>query len=186
MAELSCRKRARDDSAEFGFDPKRIREDLLSILDDSDTVTDDRNSPSQDLDSVIRSFEEEISGSGTRPGSPKPENFVDLTSDSGDSLPELGRLLGYDDLEAPVAACEGSELLRVSSESCGISEFWDFKDELLSYDWFGFGMDDAEYNNSNSGRGDNNEYVALDGIFDYSDVNFGSDGTWQPETLPAL
>ncbi|KAJ8445342.1 hypothetical protein Cgig2_010700 [Carnegiea gigantea] len=148
--ELSYRKRARDDSAEFGFDPRRIREDLLSLLDDSDTVPDDRNSPSQDLDSVIRSFEEEISGSGTRPGSPKPENFVDLTSNSDDSLPEQPES-GYDDLEPPAAHCEGSELLRVSSESSRIGEFWDFQDELPSYDLSGFGMGYVEYNNSNSG-----------------------------------
>jgi len=194
MAELSYRKRARDDSAdfetEFGFDSKRIREDLLSLLDDSDTVPDDRDSPSQDLDSVIRSFEEEISGSGTRPGSPKPDNFVDLTSDSGDSPPELGHLLGYDELEAPapapVSGGEVAELLRISSESSGIGEFWDFQDELPSYDSFGFGMGYMEYNNSHSGQGDNDEYVALDGIFDYSDVNFESDVTWRPETLPAL
>ncbi|KAJ8445344.1 hypothetical protein Cgig2_010702 [Carnegiea gigantea] len=169
MAELSYRKRARDDSAEFGLDPKRIREDLLSLLDDSDAIPDDRNSPSQDLDSVIRSFEKEISGSGTRPGSPKPENFVDLTSDSGNSLLELGQLLGYDDLEAPVASCEDSELLRVSSDPSGIDQLWDFQDDLRSYDSFGFGVGYADYDNGNSRQGDSDEYVALDGIFDYSD-----------------
>ncbi|KAJ8445339.1 LOW QUALITY PROTEIN: hypothetical protein Cgig2_010697 [Carnegiea gigantea] len=165
-----------------------LLEDLLSLLDDSDTVSDNRNSPSQDLDSVIRSFEEEISGSGTRPGSPKPENFVDLTSDSGDSRPELGQLLGCDDLEAPVAGCECSELVRVSSESSGIGGIFrtSCRNELPSYDSFGFGMGYAEYNNSNSRQGDNDEYVALDGIFDYSVVNFGSYDTWRPETPPAL
>ncbi|KAJ8446125.1 hypothetical protein Cgig2_000922 [Carnegiea gigantea] len=134
------------------------------------------------LNSVIRTFEEEISQSGTRPGSPKLENFIKLTSDSGESLSKLGQLLGYGDLEAPAAGYEGFELLQVSSESSGIAEFWDFQDELPSYDSFEFGMGYVEYNNSNLGQGDNDEYLALDGIFDFSDVNFGSDGN--PKLYP--
>ncbi|KNA24409.1 hypothetical protein SOVF_015980 [Spinacia oleracea] len=170
MEELSHRKRARVDSAEShwdtDFEAKRIKEDLLSLLNDSELVPE-RDSVSQDLDSVIRSFEEEITG----PGSPSsPANLIDLTSNSGDSMLELGQF--SDDV------LEKTET-RVADGLMGIGEFWDFPSVLPGYDSFGLGI---EYGQDHG----ISEYVALDGIFDYSDVNLGSDFKLRPETMPAI
>ncbi|XP_059668739.1 uncharacterized protein LOC132313813 [Cornus florida] len=115
-----CReKRVRDewdkselDSAEV----KRLRDDLLN-LDDSDLGT---NCP--DLDSFMKSFEEEISVSPA-----PPANDVDLTSDAEDSQLELGYLLeaSDDELGLPPSTTSSSEaenneeteLVRVPSDS---------------------------------------------------------------------
>ncbi|XP_057528662.1 uncharacterized protein LOC130807470 [Amaranthus tricolor] len=182
MEEASYKKRARVDSAElesefdFDFDStkaKRIRDDLLSWLDDSDAVPD-RDSMSHDLDSVIRSFEEEIGSSESRSS---PTNIIDLTSDSGDLLPELGEFAG-DGVEILTEkenrSSEGvkmDELVRVSTESSRFGEVWDFLDDFPSYDTFGIGL----------GYEQETEFVTLDGIFDYSDINL----SWRPDTLPA-
>ncbi|KMT08277.1 hypothetical protein BVRB_6g142040 [Beta vulgaris subsp. vulgaris] len=177
MEELSHRKRTRTDLSEFEFDStnaKKMRDDLLSLLDDSDPAPD-RDPVSHDLDSVIKSFEEEISRSS-------PATVIDLTSDSGEFLPELGKVTGdgaglLPETESGVG--DGSELVRVSYESSGIGEFWNFQDELLPcYDSFGFAFGFEQNHESN-------EYVTLDGIFDYSDVNLGSEFSWRPDSTPA-
>ncbi|KAK9750318.1 hypothetical protein RND81_02G187200 [Saponaria officinalis] len=160
-APPSHKKRSRVDSAATESPPestkvKRIRDDLLSLLDDFDTVPD-RDPLSHDLDSVIRSFQEEISGSKSGSASPTPD-----TVEPG---PEV-------------------------TESVGIGEFlWEFEGGLPSYDPFEFGLDYEE--SVISGDVDNsqvngNEYVALDGLFDYPDLGFGLDLSWRSETLPAL
>ncbi|CAL5350131.1 unnamed protein product [Camellia sinensis] len=175
--ELSNKKRVRDDSDESEFseshlpEVKRLKDDLLSNLDDSDLC-----STIPDLDSFMKSFEEEISASA--PPSP-PVAVVDLTSDSGESQPELGYLLeaSDDELGLPpsvttTSSSEVSELVRISSdESDELSELWRFDDQILSYDSFEIGIAGHEdnYNGINNG-----EYVALDGLFDYSDLGFGS------------
>lgn len=63
--QLSNKKRVRDDSDEPESDSpevKRLRDDLLGNLDDSDLCT-----TSQDLDSFMKSFEEEISSTPPTP-----------------------------------------------------------------------------------------------------------------------
>ncbi|KAA8529178.1 hypothetical protein F0562_034023 [Nyssa sinensis] len=181
---LSLKKRARDDSDELELDSpevKRLRDDLLNILEDSDPCT-----TNLDLDSFMKSFEEEISASPF-----PPATVVDLTADSGESRPDLGYLLeaSDDELGLPPSSTspsevennEESELVRVSSDSSGLSELWGFDDQIPSYE-FGFG-DSDRFNDTNG------EYVALDGLFDHSDVVLGSsdysDLSWWPETLPA-
>ena len=175
------KKRVRDDSVGSSEldspDVKRLRENLLDFLDDSDP-----NPTIQELDSLMKSFEEEISSS--------PVPVVDLTSDSGESQPDLGYLLeaSDDELGLPPSSSEEvknvveTELIRVSSDSSGIGEFWGFEDQIPSYDSFELGTGDG-YNNSNA-------YVEFNGLFEYSDVYFDSsdfsDPTWRHETLPAL
>jgi hypothetical protein len=187
MEDLSSRKRGRDDSDDSRFDSpevKRIREDLLENFDDAEFYT-----ASQELDSFMKSFEEEIvSGRSTEE---EAATVVDLTSESGDSQPELGFLLeaSDDELGLPPSTSEGEtvsdekvELVGVVSDSSELSELWRFDDGIPSFDSFEFGIGDAgTYNNTSGG-----EYVALDGLFDYSDMGFGStDFLWRPETLPA-
>lgn len=175
MEDLKEKKRGRAELEEAELEVKRLRENLLDSLDDEAEFC----TATQDLDSFMKSFEEEIIAS------PSAVQLVDLTSDSGDSRPDLGYLLeaSDDELGLPPTASSSSgglevtELLRAESDSSELgSEFW----EAPGYDSFEFGLGGSE---SNYGNG---EYVALDGLFDYSDLGFGSgDFGWRPETLPA-
>lgn len=177
MEGLSCKKRVREDSDDSEFtlpEVKRLREDLF---DDSDFCT-----TSQDLDSFMKSFEDEISGSSLLA-------VVDLESDSGDSRPDLGYLLEASDDELGLPPSMSTlekevetELVRAASDASELSELWGFEEQISGYDSFDFGFGDTvgQYNNSG-------DYVALDGLFDYSEIAFGaSDLSRHPETLPAL
>ncbi|KAL2546476.1 hypothetical protein Fot_15709 [Forsythia ovata] len=123
MEEVKIKKRGRDVSEEPDSlidlpEVKRLREDLLeSLSDESDFCT-----TNQDLDSFMKSFEEEIMGS------PSPTvDVVDLKSASEESQPDLGYLLeaSDDELGLPPSASspagvlnEGkTELGRVDSDS---------------------------------------------------------------------
>lgn len=195
MAEFSSRKRVRvdsDETSEAGFDlpeVKRLREDLLGNFDDGEFYT-----ASLELDSFMKSFEEEIL-SGTAATTATAVSVVDLTSsESGESQPDLGYLLeaSDDELGLPPTTSEGqdgneeekekTELVRVESDSSGLGgELWGYSEEIPSYDSFDAGI--GEFGDFASGGG---EYVALDGLFDYTDLGFGpADYTWRPETLPA-
>ncbi|XP_059454187.1 uncharacterized protein LOC132184532 [Corylus avellana] len=180
-------KRFHADSAESELnspEAKRIHDDLLNILDDSDVVTD-RDSAIQGLDSVIRSFEEEILV-------PSPAMAAqELTSDSGESQPELGYLLGASDDELglpPTAASASGEEARIeavdfetrSSDAVGLDGMLGFENEMRSYDSFEFGIGvDSDIHVNDGGS----EFVPLGGLFDHSDV---SEFSWRPESLPAL
>lgn len=178
-------KRFHADSAESELnspEAKRIHDDLLNILDDSDVVTD-RDSAIQGLDSVIRSFEEEILV-------PSPAMAAqDLTSDSGKSQPELGYLLGASDdelgLPPTVASGEEARIEAVdfetrSSDAVGLDGMLGFENEMRSYDIFEFGIGVDSDSHVNDGS---SEFVPLGGLFDHSDV---SEFSWRPESLPAL
>lgn len=176
MEEHSNKKRVREDEAEFDLpEVKKIRDDLLDILDESDP-----EATAQDLDSVMKSFEEELSASSS--SSPV---VVDLTSDSCESSqPDLGYLLEASDDELGLPPSVNSsleedrngvtELVRV--DSAGNDGFWGFEDQIPSYDSFELGI--VEYNT---------EYAAFDdGLFDHSNVCFdSSDYSWRLGTMPA-
>lgn len=184
MEDPSSKKRVRVDSDESRMESpevKRLRDDLLEFLDDADPALS-----SHDLDSVMKSLQEEISAS------PSPAPVVDLTSDSGDSQPQIGYLLEASDDELGLPPPGDSvnpegkselqhELIPVSSDSSGIAEFWEFEDQIPSYDSFELGTG-VGYN------GNSTEYVAFDGLFDHSDVYYDSadySESWRHETLPA-
>ncbi|KAK4260859.1 hypothetical protein QN277_003923 [Acacia crassicarpa] len=182
----SSSKRVRDDSDESRSESpevKRFRDDLFDFLDDNEPALS-----SQDLDSVMKSLQEEISASSS------PAPVVDLASDSGESPPQIGYLLeaSDDELGLPPPGGESvkqdekvelpNELLHMSSDSSGIAEFWEFENDIPSYDSFDLGTG-VEYNGSN-----NNEDVAFDGLFDHTDVYYESadlSESWRHETLPA-
>ncbi|XP_071688863.1 uncharacterized protein [Rutidosis leptorrhynchoides] len=166
MISTNSRKRTRSTSDDDSAEAKRV---LLDILDDSDSYT-----LSQDLDSFMKSFQDEIS--------PAP----DVLTESGESQPELGFLFEASDDELGLPPTEKSRDLAVSVED---SELWGLDEQITSYDSFeyeyGYGDVNITSNvyNSNISGG---EYVALDGLFDHTDLGFGSsDLLWQPETLPA-
>lgn len=189
MEELqNHKKRVRDGSDESDLDfpeVKKIRDDLLGLLDDSDP-----ESLGQDLDSVMKSFEQEISASSS---SPVP--IVDLTSESGESQPDLGFLLeaSDDELGLPPSSINLSsgevkggvetELARVdSAQSSGVGgELWGFEDQIPTYDSFGLGVGDSNYSS---------DYVGFDdSLFEYSNVCFDSsdfsDLSWRLGGMPA-
>ncbi|KAK7280492.1 hypothetical protein RJT34_25556 [Clitoria ternatea] len=162
MDDSSSKKRVRGDSDESVLESpeaKRLRDDLLELFDDADHALF-----TQDLDSVMKSFQEEISASS-------PVS-APVTSVSGESHAQIGYLLEASDDElglpppgnssAPEEKKEETELARVSSDSSGIGELWEFEDQIRSYDSFGLGTE--------IGYECNTDYVAFDGLFDHSDV----------------
>ena len=190
MENQNSKKRDWDDLAdsEVGSpEVKRLRDDLLGFLDESNLEP-----ATPDLDSLMRSFEEEIA---TASSSPVP--VVDLTADSGESQPELGYLLeaSDDELGLPPSVTsnsqqefdEATEFARVTTDSSETSEIWRFEDQIPNYDAFELEAGDMF---SGSGNGsDAAEYVGLDGLLEYSnlcsDALDNSDFLWRQESLPA-
>ncbi|XP_004497099.1 uncharacterized protein [Cicer arietinum] len=179
----SCKKRVRDDSDESELESpeaKRLRDDLLEFLNDSDPTPS-----TQELDSVMKSLQEEISASSSPPSS------LRLTSDSGESQAQIGYLLEASDDELGLpppgnpsvqeGKKEETELGRVLSDSSGIGELWEFENQILSYDSFELGTGFGSYENIT-------ENAAFDGIFNYSDVYYDTNDfsdPWRHGTLPA-
>ncbi|KVH97631.1 uncharacterized protein LOC112523405 [Cynara cardunculus var. scolymus] len=182
MESLPTHKRVRldsDKSESSSVHPKRIRDDLLVVLPDSDVFT-----ATSDLESLMNSFENEISEL------PQSVTVANCETVSGESLPDLGFLFEASDDELGLPP---TDITPVETEKNGVSdewievlgEVWRLEDQMFSYDsleyGFGYACDDAYINTYN-----NVEYVALDGLFDYTDLGFASsDLSLQPETMPA-
>lgn len=195
MEGLVEKKRGRPEAEEaeleiYSPEVKRLRENLLEGLDDEAEFCTE----TQDLDSFMKSFEEEIIASPGDSGGGEAVQLVDLTSESGDSRQDLGYLLeaSDDELGLPPTAASPSglvedgvtvELVRAESDSSVFgSEIWD----VPGYDSFEIEVGRSEGNYSGGGGGDDGEYGAFDGLFDYSEMGFGSgEFGWRPETLPA-
>ncbi|CAN4075624.1 unnamed protein product [Withania somnifera] len=180
MENMSRRKRARvnsDESESNSPEVKRLREDLLNDLNEESEFC----TMSRDFDSFMKSFEEEITTSPSPATTVTETEVVELMADSDESQPDLGYLLEASDdelgLPPPSTAVETEaeiELIRVSSDSIELcSELWELEERIPNYDSFELGITDlVDYNESVC------EYVAIDGLFDHSDL-------WRPETLPA-
>ncbi|KAF8040241.1 hypothetical protein BT93_B2471 [Corymbia citriodora subsp. variegata] len=205
MEDQSSRKRFRDEEQdellEFqSAEVKRLRDDLLGFLDDFDPAPG-----APDLDSLMRSFQDEIAAAASAPPSSLPSpaavEVVDLTAESsgGDSKSELGYLLGASDDELGLppsttpsagaggeAAISEAELVRAASEASRIGQFWEFEDGIPSYvDAYQFG---AGGGGAYGGGDEEDEYVAFDGLFDYSDAGFDPSDFLRRRTgtMPAL
>ncbi|KAE8661407.1 protein NIM1-INTERACTING 2-like [Hibiscus syriacus] len=186
MDECISKKRVRDDLNEWDLDSpemKRLRDDFLDFLDESESLP-----VNQDLASVMKSLEEEISAAPSTSTESVP--VVDLTSDYGASQADLGYLLGASDdelgLPPPTASTTGGEersevtdLAPVESHSSGIVDLWGFEVQNPGYDSFESGFFDNY----------DVEHVSYDGLFEYADVYYGSSDIsgylWRPETLSA-
>ncbi|KAF8087369.1 hypothetical protein N665_0588s0037 [Sinapis alba] len=177
--ESTDKKRVRDESDDAVLDSpevKRLRDDLFDVFDDSDPEP-----VSQDLDSVMKSFEDELSST------------VTTLQDPGETQPDLGYLLEASDDElglpppptpqvSSIPAVKEVEtveevvdLVRASSDSSGIDELWGFEDHVSNYGSLDFGF----------GVGDD---VAVEGeLFEFSDDCFGPGDlfSWRSESLPA-
>ncbi|KAL8241909.1 hypothetical protein R6Q59_012211 [Mikania micrantha] len=171
MQSLISKKRVRSDSNESEVDSLEAKRILFDILDESDVYTS-----CPDLDSFMKSFQDEIS--------PAPEVVTGKSFDSTEfteSQQELGFLLEASDDELGLPPSD-TNTDRNLAESVAVDELWGLDDQISSYGSFeyelGFGDNISGHNNG--------EYVALDGLFDHTDLGFGSpDLSWQPETLPA-
>lgn len=168
---------------------RMIQDDLLDMLDDTETVPG-----IQDLDSVIRSFEEEI-----RQASPSAatQSVVELASDSGESQPELGYLLeaSDDELGLPPTGTTSEVQPQYQYDTSNVSHQGNADDlvglvnmsvgfeDLHSYDTFGLDIGERSIEGGNHTGGD---YVTVDGLFDYAEPSDFSEFGWRPESLPAL
>lgn len=167
-----------------------FQDDLLHILDDPDTVTE-RDPPIQGLDSVIRSFEEEILVAAPA------QEVPDLASDSGDSQQELGYLLeaSDDELGLPPTVSSGEEAKieavdfeNNSSDVVGLGGLLGYENEMPSYDSFELGV--GVVDSGSNVIEDSGEFVALGGLFDYPDEGYeladNSEFSCWSESLQAL
>ncbi|PKI31483.1 uncharacterized protein LOC116189120 [Punica granatum] len=177
-------KRLRVESDLDSPEVKRIQDDLLNILDDSDG-TADRDPAIQGLDSVIRSFEEEI----LVPAQPP------VALDRADAQTELGYLLEASDDElglppsfGPLEDERKSEAAEAPATSgFGFNDSLGFDDELPNYDSFELGMCGGPEVGSHNNHENDGQFVTLGGLFDFTDD--GGDGSellWRPESLPAM
>ncbi|CAJ1936909.1 unnamed protein product [Sphenostylis stenocarpa] len=175
--ERSSSESHRVDSGEFEL--ARVDPDFLSMLNDAENVTERGSSVEvEDLDSFIKSFEEEILAPASNPNlPPEPEVFK----------PNLGYLLEASDdelgLPPTVALCEEEfkpgtvESGRVGPEGVDLTGFLGFEDDIGSYEGFGLvGYNDVDDN----GGG----YVTIDGLFDHAEP--GADILWRSESLQAM
>ncbi|XP_028793891.1 uncharacterized protein LOC114755431 [Neltuma alba] len=154
-----------------------IHDDLLDILDETDNLPE-RDPTMQGLDSVIKSFEEEILASG--PGSVIP----DPTPESGEFPVQLGYLLeaSDDELGLPPSVTpsedtkpESEELSQVGSDGVDMGELLGFENDIEKYESVGLG--DGE--NENGGG-----IVSFDdGLLDYPDLY---EVVWRSESLQAM
>ncbi|KAE9600278.1 hypothetical protein Lal_00045610 [Lupinus albus] len=141
------------------------QDDLFSILD-SETVVE-RDSAIQGLDSVIKSFEEEIfaPGSGLHP---VDSNSVPDCSELQTNL-NLGYLLeaSDDELGLPPTEPESDKPGQVNPDGLDLTGFVDFEDDIPNYHVFGIDNDFvAECDGDNSGA---RTFTAADWLFDYTE-----------------
>ncbi|KAG5014727.1 hypothetical protein JHK82_020411 [Glycine max] len=171
-AESNLSESLRVDSDEFEL--ARLDPVLLNMLNDAENVAE--REPTV-LDSVIKSFEEEIL-------SPVPN--PNLASEADVFKPNLGYLLeaSDDELGLPPTVAPSEDVLkpetvdsdRVGPEGMDLTGFLGFEDDIRSYEGFGF----VGYDVGDNGGG----YVTIDGLFDYAEP--GADILWRSESLQAL
>ncbi|KAL2321208.1 hypothetical protein Fmac_030177 [Flemingia macrophylla] len=144
----------------------RLQDHIFNILDDADNVPE-RDSVTG-LDSVIKSFEDEINAASS--GDPT------AVSDSGDIQTNLGYLLeaSDDELGLPPTVGAAGDPGRVDPDI--VNGFGGFEDDFPGYDAYGFGFS-AECDGGGGG------FVTVDGLFDYAET--AADVLWRPESLQA-
>lgn len=181
MEDASGSKRARDKEVEEASSPgtKRSRADLLFDILDVESEPDNT-----DLDSVMRSLEEEIA----LPVADSDPGAV-CVSEPEPKQPDLGYLLeasddelGLPPTEAEVASGEvtgGEENVAGEAEEIGFGKIWGFDDEIHLD--FGFGS---------NGGGDDGGVIFDGGLFDYGQFGSGpadaEEFPWRTESVTAV
>ncbi|KAL6994870.1 hypothetical protein U1Q18_005007 [Sarracenia purpurea var. burkii] len=180
----------RVDSAESelnSFESNRIPEDILEILDEPDTVTDS-DSAIPNLDSFIKSFEDEILHPSPPHQTPALQVFLE---EHGEPQPDLGYLLeaSDDELGLPptfspsneqtIAKIAYSDSAAVASDAAALTDTFGFEDDLPEYNSFGIGIGEDFREN------DGSELVAVGGLFDCDPADF-SEFLYRPGSLHAV
>ncbi|XP_027342385.1 uncharacterized protein LOC113855104 isoform X3 [Abrus precatorius] len=151
-----------------------IQDDLFSMLNDAENVTDrDPIMPVQGLDSVIKSFEEEILAPGS---DPNPNLTPEFNPNLGYLLEASDDELGLPPTITPTEETGKEDSCRVGPEGVDLTGFLGFEDDIGSYEGFGLVGCDGEDN----GGG----YVTIDGLFDYAEAP--ADILWRSESLQAM
>lgn len=170
---------------------RRIQDDLLNILDDSDGVAD-RDPAIQGLDMVIKSFEKEI----TVPD--QTLAVLELGADLAEASRELGYLLEASDDELGLPPSFGSSEDEQKSDApvppvtpaveFELNGSSGFENELSNYESFEFGTCGGAAFSSHDSENDN-QFEAVGGFHDYTVDGFdGGDASellLRPESLPA-
>lgn len=173
----------------FDSDVQLHQDDIFHILDDAENDAENVAEQTErdsvvGLDSVIKSFEEEILTPAFEPVQTEPEP-VQIVSEPVQmaGLGEMQKDLGYlfeasdDELGLPPTVVSGDEPGRTEPEKVDLTGFLGFEDDFTGYDGFGFGGGLLpEYDGVNTGAGD---FVAGDGLFD-------ADVLWPSESLQAM
>ncbi|XP_031500825.1 uncharacterized protein LOC116264636 [Nymphaea colorata] len=183
MENESKRKRSAEE-AECGEDEaKRLRSDILGLLEEdvvSDDTSESESTSEELLNSVMRSLQDEIDGDDAASRAP-----------AASAQPDLGYLLEAtdDELGLPPAGCD--DVPRIENDGAlgevpGFVGFWDFEEGIPGFavEEFWFPGGEARYG------GEEAVVLDQDGLFDYSDASvpadFSSMGLWRHETMPAL
>ncbi|NP_001351727.1 uncharacterized protein LOC101503361 [Cicer arietinum] len=156
----------------------QLQDDIFHILDDTDNVPE-RESV-MGLDSVMKSFEDEILAPGLNSGQVDPTQ----TTGSGEMEMNLGYLFeaSDDELGLPPTVGNGDEPGRVEPEIVDLTGFVGFEDDFNGYDEFGFGTGLlSECDGDNGGAGG---FVTVDGLFEYAEP--AADVLWRSESLQAM
>lgn len=172
----------RVESEPDSYEVNEMTDEILNILDETDTVIDRETTVTavQGLDSVIKSFEDEIFA----PGQDLDPNQA---PESSEFNPNLGYLLEASDDELGLpptvvqteenALPEINESGRVGPDGVDLSGFYWFEEDIRNNEPFGLmGYDNV---------GDENDagYVTIDGLFDYGEA---TDLLWRSESLQAI
>ncbi|XP_020202470.1 uncharacterized protein LOC109788207 [Cajanus cajan] len=153
----------------------QLQDHIFNILDDADNVPE-RDSV-QGLDSVIKSFEDEINAPSSDPASDDPTRVVD----PGEIQANLGYLLeaSDDELGLPPTVSAGEDPGRVDPDV--VNGAVGFEDDFPGYDAFGFGFGFGFTAECDGGAGG---VVTVDGLFDYAEP--AADVLWWSESLQAM
>ncbi|CAL5186545.1 unnamed protein product [Lathyrus oleraceus] len=170
----------------FDSDVQLHQDDIFHMLDDAENVPEQTERDSVvGLDSVIKSFEEEILTPGFEPDQIGP---VQTGSIQMTGLGEMQNDLGYlfeasdDELGLPPTVVSCDEPGRTEPENVDLTGFLGFEDDLTCNDGFGFGAGLLpELEGGNIGAGD---FVTGDGLFDFSEP--AVDVLWPSESLQAM
>ncbi|XP_010916362.1 uncharacterized protein [Elaeis guineensis] len=197
--ELSGNKRSREESVESA-EAKRLHADLIFDILDDDSDAEERDPATQDLASVMKIFEEEISV----PPPPQPPAAPDAADPA---LPAAHFDLEYlleatdDELGLPPSVPSSSDERRdtgevdppsgeVVTEAVGFGQIWAFDDAISGcFDGLEYGVRQQDERDAAVAAAD--EAVFFDGgLFDYPDVLCGpsdfTDISWRSESLPAI
>ncbi|KAL4353636.1 hypothetical protein GQ457_06G039100 [Hibiscus cannabinus] len=177
-----------DDGGVQLTETKHIPEDLLNILDDADPAAGPVPAI-QGLDSVIKSFEEEIL-------IPDQAGLPEAVLNSGEPRPELGFLFeaSDDELGLPPSFPSVEEEQKFEtvfdveeggvSGGVGFGEMMGNEFPIPIYDSFEFGIGGDSDTNNNIPSNSGGDFVTLGGLFEpTADI---SELTWRHESLSAL